>query len=54
MRRKLVSEEEIRNRWIAAILSFDWSKEKDQQKNINNNFKSNNNLNKKGEITWNH
>lgn len=31
-----MSEEELRNRWMAAILNFDWSKEKDNQENNNN------------------
>ena len=32
-----MSEEELRNRWMAAMLSFDWSKEKVSQENTNNN-----------------
>ena len=31
-----MSEEDLRNRWMAAILEFDWSKEKDNQGNNNN------------------
>lgn len=33
-----MSEDDLRNRWISAILQFDWSKEKDNQKNINESF----------------
>lgn len=33
-----MSEEDLRNRWMVAILNFDWSKEKDDQdNNINEN-----------------
>lgn len=32
-----MSEEDLRNRWMAAILEFDWSKEKDNQDNNNEN-----------------
>ena len=35
-----MSEENLRNRWISAILQFDWSKEKDNQKNINKSLES--------------
>ena len=33
-----MSEEELKSRWMAAILNFDWSREKDNQENNNNNL----------------
>lgn len=33
MNKKLMSEEEIKNRWMAAILNFDWKKENVSGKN---------------------
>lgn len=30
-----MSEEELKSRWMAAILDFDWSKEKGDQDNNN-------------------
>ena len=31
-----MSEEDLRNSWMAAILNFDWSEEKDRKDNNNN------------------
>ena len=32
-----MSEEEAKNRWMAAILDFDWSHDRDNQEDNNNN-----------------
>lgn len=33
-----MSEEELRNRWMAAILEFDWSHDRDNQEENTNNL----------------
>ena len=37
-----MTEEDLRNSWMAAIVSFDWSKEKDQKDDNSNNFNKDN------------
>jgi len=39
-----MTEQELSNRWMAAILEFDWSKEKEDQKDSNNNLENEENL----------
>jgi len=38
-----MTEQELSNRWMAAILEFDWSKEKDDQED-NDNLENEENL----------
>ena len=35
-----MSEEDLRNCWISALLHFDWNREKDNQKNTNKSLES--------------